>query len=617
MRQTKVKGAFLLFSMVIVFLLAGSVPSFAIVLFSEDWEAGIDGAKWKSWGSPAPQVRTGEGRNGSTGFDANGDENYQSGVTSYQTFDLTQRPVIEFWAKGNSSSIYWQNIRVGWSETTSSGYGGSTNQPHMIVNVHLAPETSNKVIKYYVGTEMYSEEWLDSYNDVWMSFKIVINSDATVSFYRDGQFIWRSTTSLSLQDYTNQSLVVDGRSYNAPQIVDDLFVYSGVLNDDFSNGFTDWTLFGSPQSQIVDVQGRTDVFDNNGDGWCNSGVVSDQMIDISNGVVISSDVYLQVDDLGGCWVHNRLGLTNRVVYDSGDCLGDGFKHLALANFYLIGDACGGAPVDKRQHSYINGWKMDNYAFVADSYVNGWHTLKAIIDTQFYVHIYIDNVFVGRSSEPIPLEYRTNPYLYLGARSSGYGGKAYMDWVKVERATGIPVVVEYSGADFTIKDGQGNVLGTGTVSTNSSPYWPNNDYVIRDYRIGNVDDDPELEIVLIATHRTYYPGQVYVVDADGTEISRYWNPGYLYSLELYDIDGDGVLDIVVGGTNNDKVGNINVPVVFALDARNMSGEAPPRQGTVGTGTEIWYTFFNLNENAGIRLLSISGTELVCNTQSDGT
>jgi hypothetical protein len=178
-------------------------------------------------------------------------------------------------------------------------------------------------------------------------------------------------------------------------------------------------------------------------------------------------------------------------------------------------------------------------------------------------------------------------------------------------------VEYSGSDFTIYNNDEEMIGSGTVATNSSPYWPSNNYIIVDYEIGDVDDDSGLEVVFIARHQTYYPGQVYAVDADGKEISRYWNPGFLYALLLHDEDGDGAEDIFVGATNNDKNFGSTLPSVFALDARTMEGEAPPRLGSIGSGTEEWYTFLSNSENAGIKYLEVSGKRLIANTKNDQT
>ncbi|HPE70448.1 MAG TPA: hypothetical protein P5560_14285, partial [Thermotogota bacterium] len=47
-----------------------------------------------------------------------------------------------------------------------------------------------------------------------------------------------------------------------------------------------WEPFGDPSPSVRKVvNGREDVFENNGDGWCESGVYSEEWFDFSNGGV--------------------------------------------------------------------------------------------------------------------------------------------------------------------------------------------------------------------------------------------------------------------------------------------------------------------------------------------
>ena len=194
--------------------------------FAENWENGLDAGLWKSWGSPSPVIRAGEGRNGTKGYDANGDGWYQSGSTTYRTFDLSRRPTLVFWAKGRGTSEHWQNMIVGWSSTNANGYGGSDGQPSELIYVYIAPESTDHGISYVVPGAGYTEPWVNSaYDEVWMEYRVSINADNTVSFYRDGVLRWTSPAVTNLARYTAQSLVADGRSYSTHQIIDDLVVY--------------------------------------------------------------------------------------------------------------------------------------------------------------------------------------------------------------------------------------------------------------------------------------------------------------------------------------------------------------------------------------------------------
>ncbi len=200
-------------------------------MFREDWENDIDPVVWKTWGSPVPLLRSGEGFNGTDGFDANGDSSYQSGATTYQTFDLTERPSFEFVGKGNSSYPHWQNLSVAWSSTIADDFNGTSSQPADLIGIMIQPSTDDLEVRYFIPDEYYVELWTDNeFNDIWISYRVQINSDNTVSFYRNGSHVWTSTNSVDVSLYTNQALVAHGRSYNTPQIIDDIEVYEFDLS---------------------------------------------------------------------------------------------------------------------------------------------------------------------------------------------------------------------------------------------------------------------------------------------------------------------------------------------------------------------------------------------------
>ncbi|MFW6044754.1 MAG: hypothetical protein ACOCR1_03325 [Planctomycetota bacterium] len=181
-----------------------------------------------------------------------------------------------------------------------------------------------------------------------------------------------------------------------------------------------------------------------------------------------------------------------------------------------------------------------------------------------------------------------------------------------------IEVEIDGERFEITDSDGNLLSKGTVRPERTPYWPSGDHKITRHAVGDVDGDGQPEVVLGARHVKWYPAQVYAVETNGDPIGRYWHPGFIGALELHDVDDDGKKEIIVGATNNDiRGGNVNVPDVFCLDAVKMKGEAPPRKGKFGEGTEIWHTILDRHESAGIKSLEIDGEKLLCNTQRDGS
>lgn len=82
---------------------------------------------------------------------------------------------------------------------------------------------------------------------------------------------------------------------------------------------------------------------------------------------------------------------------------------------------------------------------------------------------------------------------------------------------------------------------------------------------------EKSILLIASHVTWYPTQILLLDARGKLQGEYWHAGRLSrdALLIEDLDEDGWKEIIVGGTNND----FQQACLLVLDPRNISGCSP--------------------------------------------
>ncbi|MFO8102084.1 MAG: hypothetical protein R6U37_07980 [Dehalococcoidia bacterium] len=155
-----------------------------------------------------------------------------------------------------------------------------------------------------------------------------------------------------------------------------------------------------------------------------------------------------------------------------------------------------------------------------------------------------------------------------------------------------LTVEYTGPDFVIKDANSHTIGQGSVATESNPYGEEGDYTISGHVAGNADSDPESEVLLIANHNQSYPGQVCVVEQSGKIITRYWNPGHVHVVKLYDINDDGKRELIFGATNQDQVwGNISTPAIYAFDlpAEEAEVEVPPFRGDSVEGDPEWVAF----------------------------
>lgn len=228
-------------------------------------------------------------------------------------------------------------------------------------------------------------------------------------------------------------------------------VSAGVFTDDFNSGFGNWNLYGSPSPVLLpSFGGRTGVFDNNGDSTCDSGIATKNTFSFPNGGVITSDVYLWITNWGGCWGSSEISITRDKdpYWTHPSCPGEGYYDGATVSLAGIGDACWATPSQYRRHAYVqcsilaeDGTGEGNgYSFVADSYVNGWHTLKMVVDPDRHVSCYIDNNLVYKTLKKIDPVVLQDKRIQLGRRSSGSIGKAYHDNIIVEDQAALAAAV---------------------------------------------------------------------------------------------------------------------------------------------------------------------------------
>ncbi len=230
-----------------------------------------------------------------------------------------------------------------------------------------------------------------------------------------------------------------GCGHDNSQEPQNVLVCDNVFDDQFDN-LDNWELYGSPLPLLVDsIYGRSGVFDNNGDPNYNSGALSTEHFDLSNGFRIESDVYLDFYNLSGCWAGAAIGIGDTIGSSTGANI---FVYLSLD---ASGGACWATPDSLQGHSYLHGsYFIDDTThegfggldgiqdvIVADEYEGGWHTLKIDVDTLGIPRFYIDDVLLYTGIEPVAEFVMNNDWpLLLGLRSSGSAGKAYHDWVKL-------------------------------------------------------------------------------------------------------------------------------------------------------------------------------------------
>jgi len=259
-----------------------------------------------------------------------------------------------------------------------------------------------------------------------------------------------------------------------------------IFEDDFSAlNLDNWSPFGSPSPRVLaSVEGRNGVFDNNGDSWCDSGVVSKDTFSFPNGFTMESDIYVKVTNMAGCWDAAVIGLTkeNTPYWDHPNCPGEGYYTGLVFGIFYTGDACWATPPEKRRHAYFRiglytedgtGEGPGSYAINADDYINGWHNLKIVVGEDRFVSFYCDDNLIYKSEKRIHEDILLDKKIYLGQRSCGWSaGKAYHDYIRIDKGG------EEGKPDLMVSD----------LSAEPSPCIAGRDATFR-FKISNVGEKP--------------------------------------------------------------------------------------------------------------------------------
>ncbi len=469
--------------------------------FSEDWEAGIDTSVWNVWGSPAPELIGGEGINNSWAMDPNGDGWCNSGMWTKQPIKWEPGSEVSMrfktQAHGEARQSDWQNIQLrftsGWRDASTSC--GPSDGVNSLLNLAIRPKLGSEKIRLHTNTTIFEKSYPPEKDGIWHEIKIRAKADKTVEVLLDGEIIGQSQTAINLGDTTH--LAIMGRSDQTTNLVDNISFGSGsssdfaegsvIFEEDFSD-LTDWKLVGTPQPQIeTDFAGKSNVFDNNGDGSYDSlGVLKESLPRISPPFAVEADMYLNMTDPSGCWVQPSLSFLEGNQVDPRQSI----PRFLRFKLHYQGDACWAFPSDLRRHAYletqfvnesgtwVKGPSEPQDEILADTLMNQWNRFKVVVDEDWRVGFYVNSELIFKSTDSINRTKFENWYLGLGERSSASAGKAYHDNLKVYQIADNPSV---SQGNFDNRTASGNYhlltlgsrltaaghTGLGTISFNTT------------------------------------------------------------------------------------------------------------------------------------------------------
>jgi len=197
-------------------------------VLNEDWEGGfIDGSRWHAFGIPAPYLDNGSATLGAYSFNGNGDANYQSGVAWRAPFSLEPGLRVEFSsllnAYGEPPSTYWQNNEIMLVTGDPLSITDTNLGDHAFGPIITIIGETNREITRYGGTSVQTPTPPEY--GVWTNYAFELLLNGAVEYWREGAIV--ATTAPGFVDYgafTDVSLVVDGRSYQTTNLIDNIRV---------------------------------------------------------------------------------------------------------------------------------------------------------------------------------------------------------------------------------------------------------------------------------------------------------------------------------------------------------------------------------------------------------
>jgi len=211
----------------------------ARVLVDEDFEHGLDPARWRSYGVPTPELLSGTGRNGSTGFHNRGTYSHASGIALRSALALDRGLTIEYWATVPVTRPLWQSVKVGlYSVPADSFHQGLGPQPASnVAAVALEAPNPNDARRQMMA--VISDAGPASTfvglprrlaDGAWHRYRLIVYPRGELRWFADGVEAMPPAHA-AIGGRSLWTLVIAGRSVGTLAMVDDVRVWEGVVLD--------------------------------------------------------------------------------------------------------------------------------------------------------------------------------------------------------------------------------------------------------------------------------------------------------------------------------------------------------------------------------------------------
>ena len=211
----------------------------APTLVEEDFEHGLDPARWRIYGTPAPELVPGEGRNGTTGFLSRGTYSHSSGIALRAPLPLDRGLTVEYWAAIPVARPLWQSVKVGLYAAPADSFHRSFG-PEPASNIAAIsleapnPNDARRQMMAVVSDARPSFKLVALprrlADGAWHRYRLVAYPDGEVRWFADGSEVI-APAHANFAGRTRWTLVIGGRSVGTLAMVDDVKVWAGVVLD--------------------------------------------------------------------------------------------------------------------------------------------------------------------------------------------------------------------------------------------------------------------------------------------------------------------------------------------------------------------------------------------------